>query len=400
MTRSIVDIHILQNVPPSNMNRDDTGTPKSAYYGGERRARVSSQAWKKATRERFQQLLPPEELGVRTKRVVEALAERITERDATVADNAVKLAEEVLSVATGSKLEVPKRKAKGDDGSDGVLPESKYLMFLSRRQLDALADVAVVESDGGNPATLKAALKDKKRKVGARARAALDTRHSVDIALFGRMVADAADLNVEAAAQVAHALSVHRSELESDYYTAVDDLSGDSESGAGMIGTIDFNSSTLYRYAAVDVDELHRNLGVGLNPEQPPSVPAAKALTSFLEAFITSLPTGKINTFAHHTRPSVVVVKLRDRWPLSFVGAFETPVPRSESGGFLRQSCERLATHMTEMERAYGLSSNPTWVFRVGKETESLTGLGDALTLEALLEQVGSAVAERLESGA
>ncbi|MCS0601590.1 type I-E CRISPR-associated protein Cas7/Cse4/CasC [Streptomyces sp. LP11] len=398
MTRTIVDIHILQNVPPSNMNRDDTGTPKSAYYGGERRARVSSQAWKRATRKQFEQLLPPEELGVRTKRVVEALAERITERDATVADNAVKLAEEVLSVATGSTLEVPKRKAKEDDGSGGALPESRYLMFLSRQQLDALADIAVGESDGGDPATLKAELKDKKKK--ALARAAIDTRHSVDIALFGRMVADAADLNVEAAAQVAHALSVHRSEVESDYYTAVDDLSGDSESGAGMIGTVDFNSATLYRYAAVDVDELHRNLGVGLNPEQRPSTPASKALTAFLEAFITSLPTGKINTFAHHTLPAVVVVKLRNRWPLSFVGAFETPVPKSTSGGFLRGSCDQLAAHITEMERVYGLGSDPTWVFRVGRETESLAGLGSALTLETLLEQVGTAVAERLESGA
>ncbi|MEU6404051.1 type I-E CRISPR-associated protein Cas7/Cse4/CasC [Streptomyces sp. NPDC046985] len=398
MTRSIVDIHILQNVPPSNMNRDDTGTPKSAYYGGERRARVSSQAWKRATRKQFEQLLPPEELGVRTKRVVEALAERITERDATVADNAVKLAEEALSVATGSTLEVPKRKAKDDDGNGGVLPESKYLMFLSRRQLDALAAIAVSESAGGDPAILKAELKNKEKK--ARARAAIDTRHSVDIALFGRMVADAADLNVEAAAQVAHALSVHRSEVESDYYTAVDDLSGDSESGAGMIGTVDFNSATLYRYAAVDVDELHRNLGVGLDPKQPPSTPAAKALTAFLEAFITSLPSGKINTFAHHTLPAVVVVKLRDRWPLSFVGAFETPVPKSASGGFLRGSCDQLAEHITEMERAYGLGSDPTWVFRVGEETKGLAGLGSALTLETLLKQVGTAVAERLESGA
>lgn len=400
MTRSIVDIHILQNVPPSNMNRDDTGTPKSAYYGGVRRARVSSQAWKRATRKRFEQLLPPEELGVRTKRVVEALAERIAQRDATVADTADKLAEEVLSVATGSTLEAPKRKAKDDDGSGVPLPESKYLMFLSRRQLDALAEIAVAESDGGDPATLKAELKDKKKKVGARARAAVDTRHSVDIALFGRMVADSAELNVEAAAQVAHALSVHRSEVESDYYTAVDDLSGDSESGAGMIGTVDFNSATLYRYAAVDVDELHRNLGVGLDPEQPPSTPAAKALTAFLEAFITSLPTGKINTFAHHTLPSVVVVKLRDRWPLSFVGAFETPVPQSASGGFLRGSCDQLGSHIAEMEKAYGLGSDPTWVFRVGNETDGLAGLGSTLTLENLLKQVGSAVAERLESGA
>ncbi|MGW2479675.1 type I-E CRISPR-associated protein Cas7/Cse4/CasC [Streptomyces sp. NPDC001571] len=398
MTRSIVDIHILQNVPPSNMNRDDTGTPKSAYYGGERRARVSSQAWKRATRKQFEQLLPLEELGVRTKRVVEALADRITERDATVEGNAVKLAEEVLSVATGSALEVPKRKAKDEDGSAGALPEAKYLMFLSRRQLDALADIAVAESDGGDPATLRAELKDKTKK--ARARAVVNTRHSVDIALFGRMVADAADLNVEAAAQVAHALSVHRTEMESDYYTAVDDLSSDSESGVGMIGTVDFNSSTLYRYAAVDVDELHRNLGAGLDPEQPPSTPAAKALTAFLEAFITSLPTGKINTFAHHTLPSVVVVKLRDRWPLNFVGAFETPVPKSASGGFLRGSCDQLASHVAEMERAYGLGSDPTWVFRVGEETEGLAGLGSALTLKTLLEQVGSAVSKRLGPGA
>ncbi|MCG7527762.1 type I-E CRISPR-associated protein Cas7/Cse4/CasC [Streptomyces sp. OfavH-34-F] len=398
MTRSIIDIHILQNVPPSNMNRDDTGTPKSAYYGGERRARVSSQAWKRAARKQFEQLLPPEELGVRTKRVVEALAKRITELDATVSGNSVKLAVEVLSAATGSPLEVPKRKAKDDEGNGDTPPESKYLMFLSRRQLDALAEIAVRESDGGDPATLKAELKDKKKK--ALARTAVDTRHSVDIALFGRMVADAADLNVEAAAQVAHALSVHRSEVESDYYTAVDDLSGDSESGAGMIGTVDFNSATLYRYAAVDVDELHRNLGVGLDPEQPAGTPASKALTAFLEAFITSLPTGKINTFAHHTRPSVVIVKLRKRWPLSFVGAFETPVPKSADGGYLRGSCDQLATHIAEMERAYGLESDPTWVFRVGGETDGLAALGSALTLDTLLGQVGSAVAERLESGA
>ncbi|MBM9624674.1 type I-E CRISPR-associated protein Cas7/Cse4/CasC [Streptomyces zhihengii] len=398
MRRSIIDIHILQNVPPSNINRDDTGTPKSAYYGGERRARVSSQAWKRATREQFKQLLPPEELGVRTKRVVEVLAEHIVKRDATVADNAVKLAEEVLTAATGSTLETPKRKTKeGDQGSD-TLPESKYLMFLSRRQLDALADIAIGSSGGGDPATLKAELKDKKNK--AQARAAVDSRHSVDIALFGRMVADAAGLNVEAAAQVAHALSVHRSEVESDYYTAVDDQSGDSESGAGMIGTVDFNSATLYRYAAVDVNELHRNLGSGLAPEQPPSTPATKALTSFLEAFITSLPTGKINTFAHHTLPSVVIVKLRDRWPLNFVGAFETPIPKTSAGGFLRESCDRLAAHITEMEQAYGLDSDPTWVFRVGEETKGLADLGSTLTLETLLQQVGSAVSERLESGA
>ena len=352
MARTIIDIHVLQNVPPSNMNRDDTGTPKSAYYGGVRRARVSSQAWKRATRKQFERLLSPEELGVRTKKVAEALANRIIAHDASLAGNAPKLAKEVLEVATGSSLDVPKRKEK-NDGDGTAVAESKYLMFLSRRQLDALAELAVSASGGGDIEVLKKSLKDKEQK--ARARNAVDTRHSIDIALFGRMVADSADLNVEAATQVAHALSVHRSDIESDYYTAVDDLNKESETGAGMIGTIDFNSATLYRYAAVDVDELQRNLGVGLKDGEPPSTPTAKAVAAFLEAFITSLPTGKINTFANHTPPSAVLVKIRDKWPLNFVGAFEEPVPKTEQGGFLRESCRRLAEYVPDVERQYGI---------------------------------------------
>lgn len=396
MTRTILDIHILQNVPPSNMNRDDTGTPKSAYYGGVRRARVSSQAWKRATRSHFNELLPPEELGVRTKKVVEALAERITAHDPSVAETAAQLAEEALRVATGSSFDPPKRKNR--DGEDEAVAESKYLMFLSRRQLDALAEVAVSASDDGDVQSLKKSFKDKEQK--ARARHAVDTRHSVDIALFGRMVADSADLNVEAATQVAHALSVHRSDIESDYYTAVDDRSGESEPGAGMIGTVDFNSATLYRYAAVDVDELQRNLGAGLKEDEPPGTPAAKAVTAFLEAFITSLPTGKINSFGNHTLPSAVIVTIRDRWPISFVGAFEEPVPKSPQGGYLRESCRRLAAYVPDLERQYGLGNQPTWVFRVGEETQALAELGTGVTLPALLDQVGRTVSERLETGA
>ncbi|MFG7941945.1 MULTISPECIES: type I-E CRISPR-associated protein Cas7/Cse4/CasC [Streptomyces] len=395
MHRTIVDIHVLQNVPPSNMNRDDTGTPKSAFYGGVRRARVSSQAWKRATREQFGRLLPPEQLGVRTKKVVEALAERITEHDGSLADNALKLAEVTLSAATGSALDVPKRKAK-DDADGAAAAESKYLMFLSRRQLDALAELAVDVSAGGDGETLKKSLKEKEHKT--RARNAVNSRHSIDIALFGRMVADSTDLNVDAATQVAHALSVHRSDIESDYYTAVDDRNEESEAGAGMIGMVDFNSSTLYRYAAVDVDQLQRNLGVGLRDDEPPNTPTAKAVTAFLEAFITSLPAGKINTFAHNTLPSAVLVTLRKRWPLSFVGAFEEPVPKSEQGGFLRGSCRKLAEHARETQRQYGLQEDPTWVFRVGEETRDLADCGTDVTFTQLLESVEESVAGRLES--
>jgi hypothetical protein len=150
------------------------------------------------------------------------------------------------------------------------------------------------------------------------------------------------DLNVDAATQVAHALSVHRADVESDYFTTVDDLSGNDEPGAGMIGSVDFKSTTLYRYASVDIDALHRNVGRGLRDDEAPSTPAAKA-AAFLHAYITSLPTGKINTFGNHTLPSAVIVKIRDRWPISFVNAFEIPVPKSTEGGFTRATCERLA---------------------------------------------------------
>lgn len=397
MNRLFLDVHALQTVPPSNLNRDDTGAPKSAVYGGVPRARVSSQAWKRATRTYFgdEHLLDPSELGVRTKKVAEVLAARITALDETVAGaDALKLAAEVIQSATGSKIDVPQRKADAKkDGEEDPAPESKYLMFLSARQLDGLAALAV---EGA--ADIKAYLKDKDNKACAREIA--DTRHSVDIALFGRMVADSADFNVDAAVQVAHAISVHRVDNESDYYTAVDDKNTDAESGAGMIGTVDFNSATLYRYAALGVHQLAKNLGEGLREDEARTAPVRRAVEAFVRSFLESLPTGKINTFGHHTLPDAVVVKLRTTRPISYVAAFEEPV--TATGGHLREAVARLAEYIPAVERAYGDEETTlTWVLRVGPNTEKLAGLGtDTERVSDLVQAVGQAVAERLDKPA
>ncbi|GLU49939.1 type I-E CRISPR-associated protein Cas7/Cse4/CasC [Nocardiopsis ansamitocini] len=391
MTRTILDIHVLQTVPPSNINRDDTGAPKTAVYGGVRRARVSSQAWKRATRRAFESILDPQDLGVRTKKVAEVLAERITRLDPSIEQRAAwNLAAETVNVATGTKVEPPKRKVEAakKSGEDAPAPESAYLVFLSSRQLDGLAGLAVEGRDD-----IKAFLKDKDNK--ARAKSIADTRHSVDIALFGRMVADGADINVDAAAQVAHAISVHAVENESDYYTAVDDRNTDAEPGAGMIGTVEFNSSTLYRYAALDVDLLGRNLGEGLREDEPVAEPLRRAVEAFVRGFVESLPTGKLNTFGNHTLPDAVIVKLRASRPISFVGAFERPVVAEGQHGQVRLASECLAEYVPDVERVYGADDSDTWVLRVGEATKKLAGLGTEVSLSGMVEAVGAAVAQR-----
>lgn len=378
MTRTIVDINILQTVPPSNLNRDDTGSPKTAIYGGVRRARVSSQSWKRATRKDFDVLLDRSELGTRTKRVVELLGERIVEKaDDISVERAQELAAQVFT-ALGIKLAAPRKATK-----DAPLPaEAGYLLFLSALQLDHLAEQAIQASDTEDPlATLKA----------ARLKKTLDTDHSVDLALFGRMVADSSDLNVDAAAQVAHAISVHPVENEFDYFTAVDDhkAADDAEdAGAGMIGTVEFNSSTLYRYATVDVDRLCDNLGS--------EDATRRAVEAFVSAFVRSLPTGKQNTFANRTLPDAVVVLVREQQPVNLVGAFEEAITAPTRLG---RASEKLAEYAQSVDAAYGTTPVAGWVVRVSEAAAALDALGERVPLHDAVHALGELVSQRLQGG-
>jgi CRISPR system Cascade subunit CasC len=198
-----------------------------------------------------------------------------------------------------------------------------------------------------------------------------------------------ADINVDAACQVALAISVHAVDNEFDYFTAVDDRKEDAdETGAGMIGTIEFNSSTLYRYATVDVDALHRTLG--------DAAATRAAVEAFLTAFARSMPTGKQNTFAHRTLPDAVLVRLRDTQPINLVGAFETPVRATHAAGRVEQAAAALATHTVAVESAYGERPVASWVTQVGEKTAVLADLGKAVSFTELVTGVGEQVAVAL----
>jgi CRISPR system Cascade subunit CasC len=372
VTRTFLDVHIQQTVPPSNLNRDDTGSPKTAVYGGVRRARVSSQAWKRAARRDFADMLDSSELGTRTKRVVELLGERVVAMRPAISEGDAHAAAAAVLTAAGITVKEPRNKK-------GAPPESGYLLFLSAQQRDALALLAVESIDGG-------AKPDKKT-----AQSLIKGRNSIDLALFGRMVADVTDLNVDAACQVAHALSTHAVQPEYDYFTAVDDhkaADDEEDAGAGMIGSVEFTSATLYRYATIDVDLLAANLGDVVATE--------RAVSAFLRAFTTSMPTGKQNTFANRTLPDAVVISVRADQPVSYVGAFEDPVTGASDEGRARLSAERMAQYALDVATTYGAEPVKTWVVGVGAAGTALEPLGERASFDGAVRAATSLAVSRL----
>ena len=237
------------------------------------------------------------------------------------------------------------------------------MFFISHGQLEALAELAVTEEKP-----------DKKQ-----CQAALKVNPAVDVALFGRMVADDPSLNFDAAAQVAHAISTHAVQNEYDYFTAVDDCSPADYAGAGHLGTVEYNSATLYRYATVNVTELEKNLG-----ERTP-----EAVRAFAEAFIRSMPKGKINTFANNVLPDAVYVTVRHDQPINLVGAFEMPV-RAGQGGYVKPSVPALTRHAQAVYRAY--LGEPDQALAIGEGMDEL--VKETTTLPQLLDAVENSVKE------
>jgi len=386
--KTLIEIHALQNFAPSNLNRDDTGAPKDALFGGTRRARVSSQCLKRAVRRHFGELvnkpngLAPEDVALRTKRVLDALTDALVKkgRGKTEATEKVRLAL--------AAIELPVK----EDG------KSEYLLFLGQREVSSLASIIdmnwkAITASAKIPAEGKKADKAKKQaaqNADPKLKEALleifNGGKAVDVALFGRMLADMPEKNQNAACQVAHAISTHSVEREFDFYTAVDDLQPEDTAGADMMGTVEFNSACFYRYAVVDWEKLMANL-------QNDTELSTKGLRAFLEGFVVAEPTGKQNTFAAHNPPEFVAVSVRwNTAPRNLANAFETAIRMRKDESLTRRSAEELARKAKTLQTAYG-GKEKTFVLNLTEA--NVDGYGSSVaSLKDLLDKSVSAVKE------
>ena len=309
-----LNVHALQGIPPSCLNRDDVGMPKTCTYGGTLRARVSSQSWKHAMR--LWNADHGIKQGIRSRSFVARLSKELTEKNVA---NAAELAEKALQLIGVVKEKDPKKNA---------------IAFMSDCQFENIVN-AIAE----NPAVVS----DKKGKDVLEN--CLKTGYTSDILLFGRMYADNPSLNVDAAAQVAHAISTHEIRVQHDYFTAVEDFK-EGDSGAGHIDSNAYSSSTLYRYASV-------NLSDGSELMEFDRSHSAKVAADFIKAFVLSMPTGSVNSFANRTLPFFVQVEIRSDMPVTYVEAFERAVKKS-ADGYNEASIKALKAYEKEVADMYG----------------------------------------------
>jgi CRISPR system Cascade subunit CasC len=341
----LIQIHMLQNYAPSNLNRDDTGSPKTAYFGEVLRGRISSQCLKRAIRtsETFADAFKTDNLlAVRTKRLPGLIKDELE----TLGADEDAIADIVRRVTEiGSESGRGRGRADEDEDLDDL--ETRQLIFIGSNELRPMAEklLALYEERGakGWNSTRTTKIKDITSALGA------SMPKSVDIAMFGRMTTSDAFEDVEAAVQVAHALSVNAVQQEFDYFTAVDDIT--EESGAGMIGDVEYNSSTYYKYVNVHWEGLRKNLGGDAEV-------ARRAVQAFLEAAATVQPSGKQNTFAAHNLPELILVEIRDKnLPVSYANAFIQPARSTRKQGLMDDAVAKLADYMERVGTTYDLAA-------------------------------------------
>jgi CRISPR system Cascade subunit CasC len=331
-----LEIHILQSFPPANLNRDENGMPKSTVFGGRPRARISSQCQKRATRLFYQQYaeIDNSHFAQRSRAWMPELKALLT---------AAEIADDQAAVAAKLALEVLGAKIEGDK------IESSTILFLGKTEIEAMADILIKNWQAIEPGlTAKEPALPKKDpnlpKVIEKALA--DSDKPGDVALFGRMMAALPTVNVDAAVQMAHAISVNTLQQEFDFFTAVDDLGASDDQGADHMGETGYNSSTYYRFANLNLKQLEKNLGT--------SDQVSVVAKAFAEAFIKAIPTGHQNSFAAHSLPALVMLIVRTGQPVSLVDAFEHPIRPGNKLSLLANAVQALDEHWADITTMYG----------------------------------------------
>ena len=371
-----LELHIIQNFAPSNLNRDDVGSPKECTFGGVRRARISSQALKRAMRKHqsFQEAVKQAggDIGVRTRQLKNELKKQLSARG--IAD-----AEELNTLANFfiEKVQNLKFSKKNPDNTE-------YLLYIGQTDIENAAEMLHDNREKiANTSETKTIVNELKALMGSKHKV-----YAADIALFGRMVADDKSMNVDASCQVAHSISTHQVETEIDYFTAVDDLKAvdlEDDAGAGMIGQVELNGSCHYRYLNVDIVSLRENLGFNHDL-------TAATVGGLIVAAARAIPTGKQNSTAAQNPPYYIKVILREDGQLwSLAGAFSKPVyvSRSSNHSYEEQSVKCLEEYFQQLTDAYGAPKN---IF--DKKIE--LGSKDGIPLEKLQDTVVQEVTERI----
>ncbi|MEN6519700.1 MAG: type I-E CRISPR-associated protein Cas7/Cse4/CasC [Armatimonadota bacterium] len=388
----LIEIHILQNHSPSNLNRDDTGSPKEAIFGGWKRARISSQCLKRSIRRSgiFQQEMNGH-LANRTRRLPELVRERL-----------------IAGGVPAELAEIAARKASGfgnnKNSEQKADKDGKYAtaqtMFLTDKDIDAVTEVLKEAAlAAGTPEKFEAdktSYQEKARPLGYRP-------VSVDIALFGRMITSEAFRDCEASAQVAHAISTHKVEHEYDYFTAVDDLKGTSEieedAGADMIGDVEFNSACYYKYFSIDFEGFVANLtgecagrkDISKNEKDDASDLAARAVGALLKSAVFTTPSGKQNTFGANQLPAAVLVEVRPyNTPVNYANAFAEPARYAADGGLVKDSINKLTKHISALTKGFNLESKARFLLAPEYPECTIEGVGvtKVSDMNALCEQV------------
>lgn len=381
---TLIAIHLLQNHAPSNLNRDDNGDPKDALFGGVRRARISSQALKRSIRwnEVFRSHFSAADLSARRSMISSHVqkhlesAGMIDQLDPEVVQTIKRQAAKLAKASSHIESESEDASSKTDNAKED---EGKaQLVFLTEAEVRDITErlLAMTQQQFQVKRKKKESQVSFSELNGDELRSQLPTYepHSVDIAMFGRMTTSSPFKNIEAAVQVAHAISTHAVEQEFDFFTAVDDWS-DSQ-GAGLLSDTPFNSATYYKYVSVDWDGLVKNLHDDVTL-------AKRTVEALIKAALFAIPSGKQNSFAAHNLPDLALIEVRsENIALGYHNAFVKPVRAGGGKSLVEASAAALQDYVPQINDMYGLEAQRAFLSTV---PFAINEAEECANLEALL---------------